>query len=102
VKKHVDISSLPPALPLIAAMAMLNFAATAQNFVDAKSQLMLGIAPDKTGLMLHRDLRRLEQVEAAIRERYAKNLITKENIRNVSTEAAFDGGPATFWSAPVG
>jgi alpha-L-fucosidase len=26
----------------------------------------------------------------------------KEYIRNVSTEVAFDGDPATFWSAPVG
>jgi alpha-L-fucosidase len=36
VKKRVDTSSLRPALWLIAAMAILNFAAMAQNVVDVK------------------------------------------------------------------
>jgi alpha-L-fucosidase len=36
VKKRVDISSLRPALRLIAAMAILNFAAMAQNVADGK------------------------------------------------------------------
>jgi alpha-L-fucosidase len=36
VKKRVDISSLRPVLRLIAAMAILNFAAMAQNVVDVK------------------------------------------------------------------
>lgn len=75
---------------------------TYEDTVGRGGQLMLGIAPDERGLLPDMDLQRLEQVGAAIRERYAVNLIAKEHTRNPTTEAAFDGDPATFWSAPSG
>jgi alpha-L-fucosidase len=73
-----------------------------EETVGRGGQLMLGIAPDKRGLLPDLDVRRLEQFGAAIRERYAKTLIAEESVRNVSTEAAFDGDPATSRSAPGG
>lgn len=73
-----------------------------ENTVGRGGQLVLGIAPDKRGLLPDIDVKRLEEFGAAIRERYAANLIAKEHVRAVGTEDAFDGDPATFWSAPAG
>jgi alpha-L-fucosidase len=70
--------------------------------VGRGGQLMLGIAPDKRGLLPDADARRLEQFGAAIHERYTTNLLAQEHIHNVATEPAFDDDPATFWSAPAG
>lgn len=63
---------------------------------------MLGIAPDKSGLLPDLDVMRLKQFGAALRERYAANLLAKEHIPNAADQAAFDNDPATFWSAPAG
>jgi alpha-L-fucosidase len=38
----------------------------------------------------------------ASRQHYSGNLIAKEHIANSATDAAFDGDPDTFWSAPAG
>jgi alpha-L-fucosidase len=65
-------------------------------------QLMLGIAPDRRGLLPDADVKRLEEFGAAIRERYEHSLIAESRIPNPATDAAFDGDPDTFWSAPVG
>jgi alpha-L-fucosidase len=65
-------------------------------------QLMLGLAPDCRGLLPDADVKRLEEFGAAIRQRYSDNLIAKERMPNSATDAAFDGDPETFWSAPVG
>jgi alpha-L-fucosidase len=73
-----------------------------QETIGRGGQLMLGIAPDKRGLLPDLDVRRLEEFGQAIRERYAKNLIAEEHVPSASTEAAFDGDPVTFWSAPGG
>lgn len=77
--------------------------ATFEETVGRGGQLMLGLAPDKRGLLPEADVKRLEELGAAIRERYAENLMPKELIRSQgSVAAAFDGDPETFWSAPQG
>jgi alpha-L-fucosidase len=63
---------------------------------------MLGIAPDRRGLLPDADVNRLQEFGAAIRKRYAENLITKGRVRNTASGPAFDGDPNTFWSAPAG
>lgn len=76
---------------------------TYEETVGRGGQLMLGLAPDKRGLLPDTDVKRLEEFGAAIRERYAENLMGKELVRSHdSAEAAFDGDPETFWSAPQG
>jgi alpha-L-fucosidase len=75
---------------------------TYEGSVGRGGQLMLGIAPDRRGLLPDADVARLKEFGAAIHQRYATNLIAKEHIHNVGTEAAFDSDPATFWSAPAG
>ena len=77
--------------------------ATYEDTVGRGGQLMLGLAPDKRGLLPEADVKRLEEFGAAIRERYAENLMPKELARSRdSAEAALDGDPETFWSAPQG
>lgn len=75
---------------------------TYENSVGRGGQLMLGIAPDRRGLLPDLDVQRLQEFGAAIRKRYTKNLIAKAHARNLLTRAAFDGDPSTFWSAPAG
>src|SRR5579884_2651426 len=75
---------------------------TYENTIGHGGQLMLGVAPDRRGLLPDADVKRLEEFGAAIRERYSENLIAREHIRNPATEAAFDGDEGTFWSAPTG
>jgi alpha-L-fucosidase len=70
--------------------------------VGRGGQLMLGLAPDRRGLLPEADVKRLEEFGSAIQSRYSANLIAKERIHNAATEAAFDGDPDTFWSAPQG
>jgi alpha-L-fucosidase len=71
--------------------------------VGRGGQLMLGLAPDSRGLLPEEDAKRLEEFGQAIAKRYGANLATKENVRRDSqTEAALDGDPETFWSAPAG
>ena len=65
-------------------------------------QLMLGLAPDQRGLLPEADVKRLEEFGTAIRVRYGKNLIAQHAHRDNNIEAALDGDPATFWSAPLG
>lgn len=77
--------------------------ATYENTVGKGGQLMLGLAPDRRGLLPDFDVKRLEEFGAAIHQRYAQNLVAQEHIRRQSTdEAAMDGDPTTFWSAPSG
>jgi len=75
---------------------------TYDETIGRGGQLMLGLAPDRRGLLPDADVKRLAEFGAAIRERYSENLITKEHIPNAATEAAFDNDPSTFWSAPAG
>ncbi|MBO0912415.1 MAG: alpha-L-fucosidase [Acidobacteria bacterium] len=75
---------------------------TYENSVGRGGQLMLGIAPDRRGLLPEEDVKRLEQLGAALEKRYGQNLVTRYHIHRPSSEAAFDGDAGTFWSAPRG
>ena len=75
---------------------------TYEQSVGNGGQLMLGLAPDGRGLLPDADVKRLEEFGAAIRQRYGANLMPQEHVRNPATEAALDGDPDTFWSAPAG
>jgi alpha-L-fucosidase len=75
---------------------------TYEDTVGNGGQLMLGLAPDRRGLLPDADVKRLEEFGAAIRKRYAANLMAKEHVPNPATDAALDGHPDTFWSAPAG
>jgi len=74
---------------------------TYDKTVGHGGQLMLGLAPDRRGLLPESDVKRLEEFGAAIRERYGNNLMRR---RSPGGEAALalDGDPDTFWSAAVG
>jgi alpha-L-fucosidase len=70
-------------------------------------QLMLGLAPDRRGLLPEEDSKRLGEFGAAITKRYSAsaNLAAAAHARNPrlsETENALDNDPDTFWSAPPG
>ena len=65
------------------------------------AQLMLGIAPDSTGRVPPEDVARLKEFGAAVRNRYAHNLVTEKQGRGIAKEAV-DGDAETFLSAPAG
>jgi alpha-L-fucosidase len=73
-----------------------------EQSVGRGGQLMLGLAPDRRGLLPDADVKRLEEFGASIRQRFGANLVSQKHVRNALTEAAFDGDPDTFWSAPAG
>ena len=75
---------------------------TYEQTIGRGGQLMLGLAPDRRGLLPVADVKRLEEFGAAIRNRYSENLVAKERIPNGADQAAFDGDLDTFWSAPLG
>lgn len=64
------------------------------------AQLMLGLAPDRRGLLPDSDVSRLQEFGAALRKRSANNLALEHG--SAADRAAFDGDPDTFWSAPAG
>lgn len=70
--------------------------------VGRGAQLMLGIAPDRRGLIPDADVKRLEEFGAALRQRAANNLALRHRTADAQSEAALDGDPDTFWSAPAG
>jgi alpha-L-fucosidase len=71
--------------------------------VGRGGQLMLGLAPDRRGLLPEEDVKRLEELGAAVAKRYGPNLALNEHIRHDrETENALDNDPDTFWSAPPG
>jgi alpha-L-fucosidase len=74
------------------------------NTVGHGGQLMLGIAPDKTGRLPEADVKRLKEFGDAVRQLYSHNLIVDEHAMSVSSDeyAALDSDPDTFWSAPTG
>jgi alpha-L-fucosidase len=75
---------------------------TYDNTVGHGGQLMLGIAPDRRGLLPDADVKRLAEFGSALRNRYGANLMPQEHVRSPATDAALDGDPDTFWSAPAG
>jgi alpha-L-fucosidase len=65
-------------------------------------QLMLGLAPDRRGLLPDSDVKRLNEFGAAIHKRYSANLMAKRTHAGGTQDAALDGDADTFWSAPAG
>jgi alpha-L-fucosidase len=74
------------------------------NTVGRGGQLMLGIAPDRTGRLPEADVKRLKEFGDAVRALYRHNLIADDHAKPASTDeyAALDNDPDTFWSAPAG
>lgn len=75
---------------------------TYDQTIGRGGQLMLGLSPDRRGLLPEADVKRLEELGAAIHTRYGKNLMTNHLRTNRAAEAALDSDPTTFWSAPAG
>jgi alpha-L-fucosidase len=76
---------------------------TYDKTVGRGAQLMLGLAPDRRGLLPDSDVARLREFGDALRKRSAHNLVLQRGrIINTETSAALDGDPDTFWSAPQG
>jgi alpha-L-fucosidase len=73
-----------------------------EQTVGRGGQLMLGLAPDRNGLLPEADVQRLQEFGAAIRRRYSQNLVNEHVRAGRSEEAALDGDPETFWIAPAG
>ncbi|HEX4785929.1 MAG TPA: alpha-L-fucosidase [Candidatus Sulfotelmatobacter sp.] len=88
-----DESSLKTAQELVA---------TYEKTVGRGGQLVLGIAPDRRGLLPEADVQRLQEFGAAIRRRYSINLAAQHLKTPAADELALDGNPDTFWSAPAG
>jgi alpha-L-fucosidase len=82
--------------------SLAELISTYENTVGRGGQLMLGIAPDRRGLLPDSDVARLKEFGDAIRKRYATNLISTQAKAASGTNAALDGDPDTFWSAPLG
>jgi alpha-L-fucosidase len=70
--------------------------------VGRGAQLMLGLAPDRRGLLPDADVARLEAFGKALRARYAHNLALAHQPVPPEEQAAVDGNPDTFWTAPAG
>jgi len=73
-----------------------------EQTVGRGGQLVLGIAPDRRGLLPEVDVQRLKEFGAAIHERYGENLMRQHLRSTPEQEKALDGNPDTFWSAPAG
>jgi len=70
--------------------------------VGKGGQLVLGIAPDRRGLLPEADVERLKEFGKEIRSQYSNNLARTHQRMSPNAELAFDGDSDTFWSAPVG
>jgi alpha-L-fucosidase len=75
---------------------------TYDDSVGNGRQLMLGLAPDRRGLIPDADVARLREMGDSIRKRFAKNLALAHLAVTPEAENALDGNPDTFWSAPQG
>ncbi len=75
---------------------------TYDETVGHGAQLMLGLAPDRRGLLPDSDVARLEEFGKAIRERNAHNLALLHTPASAEVSAALDGNSDTFWNAPTG
>jgi len=75
---------------------------TYDQTVGHGAQLMLGLAPDRRGLLPESDVARLEEFGSALRARYARNLSLQHALVAAEVAAALDGNPDTFWTAPAG
>ena len=73
-----------------------------EQTVGRGGQLVLGIAPDRRGLLPDVDVQRLRELGASLRQRYGDNLVARHVKGSPEQEPALDGNPDTFWSAPPG
>src|ERR1700722_14383089 len=70
--------------------------------VGRGAQLMLGLAPDNRGLLPDSDVKQLEEFGQALKRRAQGNLALKHTATVDGSEAALDGAPDKFWTAPPG
>ncbi len=75
---------------------------TYDETVGRGAQLMLGLAPDRRGLLPESDVARLEEFGKALRALYGHNLALQHLPASAEVSAALDGNPDTFWTAPAG
>jgi alpha-L-fucosidase len=76
---------------------------TYEESVGRGAQLMLGLAPNRHGLLPDSDVARLREFGSAINARYGNNLVRGHHrTDDDSLERALDDDPDTFWSAPAG
>lgn len=75
---------------------------TYEQTVGRGGQLVLGVAPDRRGLLPDADVQRLKEFGAALQRRYGNNLVGRHVRATPEEELALDGNPDTFWSAPAG
>lgn len=76
---------------------------TYEESVGRGGQLMLGIAPNRHGLLPDSDVARLREFAAALRARYGRNVVrSHHHSEDENRERALDDDPDTFWSAPAG
>src|SRR3984893_13919308 len=74
-----------------------------EDSIGRGGQLMLGIAPNRHGLLPPSDVARLREFGAAINARYGNNLVRQHHrTDDDNRERALDGNPDPFWSAPAG
>lgn len=73
-----------------------------EQTVGHGGQLMLGIAPDRRGLLPDADVERLMEFGDAQRRRFGNNLVSAHTRTTSELERALDGDPDTFWTSPDG
>ena len=74
-----------------------------EQTVGRGGQLMLGLAPDRRGLLPETDVRRLEEFGQAVAQRYGNNLLqNSDGVGEIKSRRTLDADPDTFWSAPAG
>jgi alpha-L-fucosidase len=72
-----------------------------EETVGRGGQLMLGLAPDRRGLLPEEDVKRLEEFGAAISKRFGVNLAAQKHVhKSDGADQALDNDPETFWQAP--
>jgi alpha-L-fucosidase len=75
---------------------------TYEQTVGRGGQLVLGIAPDRRGLLPDADVQRLREFGDALHRRFGNNLVPRHVPVTLELERALDGDPDTFWTAPAG
>ncbi len=73
-----------------------------ENSVGRGGQWMLGVAPNDKGLLDDADVVRLRELGAALKSRYADDLLKDHLPTDDNSARALDGDADTFWSAPAG
>ena len=73
-----------------------------EQSVGRGGQLVLGIAPDRRGLLPDADVQRLRDFGDALHRRFGTNLVSSHIRTAPELERALDSDPDTFWTAPAG